>query len=77
MEQWLPVRTWDRRDEQPGQDGVLWHAAIGNLGKVDFGEENASGRHQSMGYGPNQKSFKGDLISNSADVPHCQGGRCY
>lgn len=53
---------WDRRGEQPGKDEVLWHAAIGNAGKGDFGEEGALGKTQSMGHWLN----KGDLSSNSA-----------
>lgn len=40
----------DRGGEQPGNDGVLWHAAIGNAGKGDFGEEGALGKQQSTGY---------------------------
>jgi len=41
---------WDGRGEQPGNAQISWHAAIGNAGKVDFGEEFALGRQQSVGY---------------------------
>lgn len=57
---------WDRRGEQPGNDRVLWHAAIGNVAKVDSGEEGALGRQQSVGHRLNQKPFKGDFSPDSA-----------